>query len=323
MRRRDFVTLLGGAVAWPFASFAQAVPVVGYLSGRSVNSEAPLRTPFLKALESAGFIVGQNVVIDYRFSEGRDERLPVLAAELVQRQVTILVATDRPSALAAKAATNTIPLVFHSGDDPVRSGLVQSFNSPGGNATGISVLNNQLGPKRLSLLREIIPQPGVIAFVVNQNSTSTPVQLQEMKEAAQTIAQPLLILNAAIESEIDEAFATMSREKVVAVVFGASVFYQVVADRLIALAARHRIPALYEWREFVVAGGLMSYNANRAESGRQVGAYAAQILKGAKPGDLPVVQSSSFEFVLNLKAARALGVAVPPMLLARADEVIE
>jgi putative ABC transport system substrate-binding protein len=281
MRRRDFVTLLGGAVAWPFASFAQAVPVVGYLSGRSVNSEAPLRTPFLKALESAGFIVGQNVVIDYRFSEGRDERLPVLAAELVQRQVTILVATDRPSALAAKAATNTIPLVFHSGDDPVRSGLVQSFNSPGGNATGISVLNNQLGPKRLSLLREIIPQPGVIAFVVNQNSTSTPVQLQEMKEAAQTIAQPLLILNAAIESEIDEAFATMSREKVVAVVFGASVFYQVVADRLIALAARHRIPALYEWREFVVAGGLMSYNANRAESGRQVGAYAAQILKGA------------------------------------------
>ena len=324
MRRRDFVTLLGGAVAWPFALFAQqAVPVVGYLSGRSVNSEAPLRTPFLKALESADFIVGQNVVIDYRFSEGRDERLPVLAAELVQRQVTILVATDRPSALAAKAATNTIPLVFHSGEDPVRSGLVQSFNRPGGNATGISVLNNQLGPKRLSLLREIIPQPGVIAFVVNQNSTSTPAQLQEMKEAAQAVAQPLLILNAAIESEIDEAFATMSREKVVAVVFGASVFYQVVADRLIALAARHRIPALYEWREFVVAGGLMSYNANRAESGRQVGTYAAQIFKGAKPGDLPVVQSSSFEFVFNLRTARALGVAVPPMLLARADEVIE
>ena len=324
MRRRDFVTLLGGAVAWPFALFAQqAVPVVGYLSGRSVNSEAPLRTPFLKALESADFIVGQNVVIDYRFSEGRDERLPVLAAELVQRQVTILVATDRPSALAAKAATNTIPLVFHSGEDPVRSGLVQSFNRPGGNATGISVLNNQLGPKRLSLLREIIPQPGVIAFVVNQNSTSTPAQLQEMKEAAQAVAQPLLILNAAIESEIDEAFATMSREKVVAVVFGASVFYQVVADRLIALAALHRIPALYEWREFVVVGGLMSYNANRAESGRQVGTYAAQILKGAKPGDLPVVQSSSFEFVFNLRTARALGVAVPPMLLARADEVIE
>ncbi len=323
MRRRDFVTLVGGATAWPFASSAQqAVPVVGYLSGRSVNSEAPLRTPFLKALEGAGFVVGQNVVIDYRFAEGRDERLSILAAELVQRQVTIVVATDRPSAVAAKAATNTIPLVFHSGDDPVRNGLVQSFNSPGGNATGISVLNNQLGPKRLSLLREIIPKPGVIAFVVNQNSTS-PTQLQEMKEAAQAIVQPLLILNAANESEIDEAFATMLREKVAAVVFGAAVFYQVVADRLIALAARHRIPALYEWREFVVAGGLMSYNANRAESGRQVGVYAAQILKGAKPGDLPVVQSSSFEFVLNLRTAHALGLAVPPMLLARADEVIE
>jgi putative ABC transport system substrate-binding protein len=210
MRRRDFVTLVGSAAAWPFASSAQqAVPVVGYLSGRSVNSEAPLRTPFLKALEGAGFIVGQNVVIDYRFAEGRDDRLSILAAELVQRQVTIVVATDRPSAVAAKAATNTIPLVFHSGDDPVRNGLVQSFNSPGGNATGISVLN-----KRLSLLREIIPKPGVIAFVVNQNSTSTPTQLQEMKEAAQAIAQPLLILNAANESEIDEAFATMSREKV-------------------------------------------------------------------------------------------------------------
>jgi len=323
MRRRDFVTLVGGATAWPFASSAQqAVPVVGYLSGRSVNSEAPLRTPFLKALEGAGFVVGQNVVIDYRFAEGRDERLSILAAELVQRQVTIVVATDRPSAVAAKAATNTIPLVFHSGDDPVRNGLVQSFNSPGGNATGISVLNNQLGPKRLSLLREIIPKPGVIAFVVNQNSTSTPTQLQEMKEAAQAIAQPLLILNAANESEIDEAFATMLREKVAAVVFGAAVFYQVVAE-LIALAARHRIPALYEWREFVVAGGLMSYNANRAESGRQVGVYAAQILKGAKPSDLPVVQSSSFEFVLNLRTAHALGLAVPPMLLARADEVIE
>ena len=323
MRRRDFVTLVGGATAWPFASSAQqAVPVVGYLSGRSVNSEAPLRTPFLKALEGAGFIVGQNVVIDYRFAEGRDDRLSILAAELVQRQVTIVVATDRPSAVAAKAATNTIPLVFHSGDDPVRNGLVQSFNSPGGNATGISVLNNQLGPKRLSLLREIIPKPGVIAFVVNQNSTS-PTQLQEMKEAAQAIVQPLLILNAANESEIDEAFATMLREKVAAVVFGAAVFYQVVADRLIALAARHRIPALYEWREFVVAGGLMSYNANRAESGRQVGVYAAQILKGAKPSDLPVVQSSSFEFVLNLRTAHALGLAVPPMLLARADEVIE
>jgi putative tryptophan/tyrosine transport system substrate-binding protein len=324
MRRREFITLVGGAAAWSFASSAQqAVPVVGYLSGRSANSEGPFRTPFLKALEGAGFIIGQNIAIDYRFSEGRDERLLPLAAELVRRQVTILVATDRPSALAAKAATSTIPVVFHSGEDPVRSGLVQSHSNPGGNATGIYVLNNQLGPKRLSLLREILPKPGLIAFVVNQNSGSTPLQLEEMQKAAKAVAQPLLILNAAIESEADEAFATMAREKVAAVVFGASVFYQVIADRLIALAARYGIPALYEWREFVVAGGLMSYNANPAESGRQVGAYTAQILKGAKPDDLPVVVSTKFELVINSKTAKALGLAIPAGVISIADEMIE
>jgi putative ABC transport system substrate-binding protein len=325
LKRREFITLLSGvAVAWPLAARTQqVVPVVGYLSGRSSNSEAALRAPFVKTLEDAGFIIGQNVLIEYRFPEGRDERLPALAAELVQRQVTILVASDRPSALAAKAATTTIPIVFHSGEDPVRSGLVQSFNRPGGNVTGIHVLNNRLGPKRLSLLREILPKPGVIAIIVNPHSTSTPAQLQEMQEAARTVAQPLLVLEAGTESEVDDAFATMSREGVAAVVFSASVFYQVIADRLISLAARHAIPALYEWRDFVIAGGLMSYNANRTESGRQIGSYAAQILKGAKPADLPVVQSSSFEFVLNLKTARALGITVPPALLASADEVIE
>ena len=325
MRRREFITLFGGAaVAWPMMGRAQqALPMIGYVSGRSPASEAALRVPFLKVLEDAGFASGRNIEIAYRFSEGQDERLPGLAAELVQRGMTLLVATDRPSALATKAATTAIPIVFHTGDDPVRNGLVQSFNRPGGNATGISVLNNQLGPKRLGLLREILPRPGVIAFVVNQNSTSTPVQLQEMQDAAQALAQPLLVLNAATEQEVDQAFATMAAQKVVAVVFGASVFYQVITDRLVALAAQHAIPALYEWREFVVAGGLMSYNSSRAESGRQIGAYAVQILKGAKPSDLPVVQSASFEFVLNLKTARALGITVPPTLLARADEVIE
>jgi putative tryptophan/tyrosine transport system substrate-binding protein len=324
LSRRGVIGLVGGAAAWPVAARAQqAVPVVGYLSGRSSNAETALRAPFLKTLEDAGFTIGQNLMIDYRFSEGQDERLPALAAELVQRRVAMLVATDRPSALAAKAATTAIPIVFHSGEDPVRSGLVQSFNRPGGNATGISVFNNHLGPKRLGLLREILPSPGVIALIVNPNSTSTPVQLQEMQEAAQSVAQPLLVLNAGMESEIEDTFATMSREKVAAVVFGASVFFQVIADRLVSLAARHAIPALYEWREFVIAGGLMSYNASRTESGRQIGSYAAQILKGAKPGDLPVVQSSSFEFVLNLKTARSLGITVPPALLASADEVIE
>ena len=326
LKRREFITLVGGAAAaWPLAGRAQqqAIPVVGYLSGRSSSSEAPLRAPFLKALEDAGFVIGQNVVLDYRYSEGREEKLPALAAELVQRPVTVLVATDRPSALAAKAATATIPIVFQSGEDPVRNGLVQSFNRPGGNATGISVLNNGLGPKRLSLLREILSKPGVIAIILNPHSTSMPVQLQEMQEAAQAVRQPLLVLQAGTESEVEDAFAIMSRERVAAVVFSASVYYQVIADRLISLAARHTIPALYEWREFVVAGGLMSYNANRTESGRQIGSYAAKILKGAKPTDLPVVQSSSFEFVINLRTARTLGITLPSTLLASADEVIE
>ena len=324
MRRRDFLGVMGCATAWPITARAQiATPTVGYLSSRSPDSEAALRVPFLKALENAGFVVGQNVAIDYRFAEGRDERLPALATELVQRRVTILVATDRPSAIAAEAATATIPIVFHSAGDPVRDGLVQSLNKPSGNATGISVLNNQLGPKRLGLLREIVPRTGVIAFVVNPNSASTPVQRQEMQEAARVLAQPLLVLNAGTESEAENAFATMSREKVIAVVYGASPYFQVIMDRLIALAVRHAIPASYEWREFVIAGGLMSYNANRTESGRQIGAYAAQILKGAKPADLPVVQSSKFEFIINLKTAKALGLEFHPQLLGTADEVIE
>jgi putative ABC transport system substrate-binding protein len=326
MRRRDFITGLaaGAVLTWPgVARGQQTLPVIGYLSGRSSDAEAALRTPFLKTLGEAGLVIDRNLAIDYRYSEGRDDRLPMLAAELVRRQVAVLVATDRPSALVAKAAAITTPIVFHSGADPVREGLVRSLNRPGGNATGVFVFNNELGPKRLDLLREILPRPGVIAFVVHPNSTSTPLQLEEMQAAARARAQPLLVLTAGTEREVDDAFATMAQQKVRAIVFGASVFYQVITDRLVALTAHHAIPALYEWREFVVAGGLMSYNASRAESGRQIGIYASQILKGAKPADLPVVQSSSFEFVLNLKTAKALSLNIPPALLARADEVIE
>jgi len=245
MRRRDFITGLaaGAALTWPgVARGQQTLPVIGYLSGRSPDAEAALRTPFLKTLDEAGLVIDRNFAIDYRYSEGRDNRLPMLAAELVQRQVAVLVATDRPSALAAKAATITTPIVFHSGADPVREGLVRSLNRPGGNATGVFVFNNELGPKRLDLLREILPRPGVIAFVLHPNSTSTPLQLEEMQAAARARAQPL-------------------------------------TDRLVALTAHHAIPALYEWREFVVAGGLMSYNASRAESGRQIGIYASQIAR--------------------------------------------
>ena len=331
MRRREFITLIAGAAAapsmlWPRAARAQqpgGMPVIGYFSGRSPETEAPLRTPFLKALETAGFAAGRNVAIEYRFAEGQQERLPVIATELVRRQVTMLVVTDHGSALAAKAATATIPIVFASGLDPVQLGLVSSFNRPGGNATGVSVFTSELGPKRLGLVRELLPQPGTIAFFVNPNSATTPFQITEMQAAAQAVGQPLLIFNASTEEQVDKAFAAMAERKVVAILYGAHVFFQVVSERLVALAARYRIPALYEWREFVTAGGLMSYRTDRTEVARQAGTYAGRILKGEKPADLPVVQSSRFELVINLNTAKALGLDMPPSVLARADEVIE
>jgi putative ABC transport system substrate-binding protein len=325
LRRRRFIALIGGAAAWPLAARAQQpqVPVVGYFSGRSPDAEAPLRIPFLKALAESGFTAGRNVAIEYRFAEGQDERLPALAAELVRRPVTMLVATDRPSALAAKAATATIPIVFTSGFDPVQLGLVTSFNRPGGNATGVNLWTTELGPKRLGLLRDLLPRPGTIAFVVNENSAFAAPQVQEMQAAAQSIGQPLLVVSVASEEQIDQAFASMAEREVVALLYSANLWFQVISDRLVALAARYRIPALYEWREFVVAGGLMSYSTDRNEVGREAGVYAARILKGEKPADLPVVQSSRFELVINLNTAKALGLQVPPTLLARADEVIE
>jgi ABC-type uncharacterized transport system substrate-binding protein len=324
--RREFITLLGGAAAvWPVSARAQqsTMPVIGYFSGRSADTEEPLRKPFLRALEESGFAAGRNVKIEYRFSQGQDARLPALASELVSRKVTMLVATDRPSASAARAATATIPIVFTSGFDPVQLGLVASFNRPGGNATGVSLLTTALGPKRLGLLRELLPKPGTIAFVVNVNSGTTPYQMQEMEAAAQAVGQPLLVVSVGTEEEVDRAFATMAERNVAAVLYGATLFFQVIVDRLVALAARYRIPALYEWREFVTAGGLKSYSTDRNEVGREAGIYAGRILKGEKPADLPVVQSSRFELVINLKTAKALGLDVPPTLLIRADEVIE
>jgi ABC-type uncharacterized transport system substrate-binding protein len=326
VRRRELITLLGGAAAaWPLFARAQqpAMPVIGYFSGRSPDAEAPIRVPFLKALEGAGFAAGRNVAIEYRFAEGQDERLPALAAELVRRQVTMLVATDKPSAVAAVAATTTIPIVFTSGLDPVQLGLVASLNRPGGNATGVSLFTTELGPKRLGLVRELLPKPGTIAFVVNANNTATPFQVHEMQAAAQSVGQPLLVISVGTEEQVDKAFATMAERNVAAVLYGTTLFFQVIRERLVALAARYRIPALYEWREFVTAGGLMSYSTDRNEAGREAGSYAGRILKGEKPADLPVVRSSRFELVINLKTAKTLGLEVPPSLLARADEVIE
>jgi putative ABC transport system substrate-binding protein len=326
MNRRAVISLLGSAAAaLPLATRAQqgALPMIGYLSGRSPGAEAPIRTPFLQALQAAGFTVGSNVAIEYRFAEGREDRLSDLVAEFVRRQAALLVATDRPSSLAAKAANAAIPIVFSSGYDPVQLGLVASFNRPGGNATGVAVLTTELGPKRLGLVRELLPKPGTIAFVVNAKTDATPQQIEEMQRAANAVGQPVLIISVGNEGEVDQAFASMAERNVAAVLYGASVFFQVISERLVALAARYRIPALYEWREFVAAGGLMSYSTDRNEIGRELGSYAGRILKGEKPADLPVVQSSRFELVINLKTAKALGLELPPTLLARADEVIE
>jgi putative tryptophan/tyrosine transport system substrate-binding protein len=324
MRRRELIGVLGSAALWPLAGRAQGgPPVIGYLSGRSAPAEAPFREPFLKALEEGGFIVGQNVAIEYRHSQGREDQVPELASELVRRQVAILVATNHGSSVAARAATSTIPIVFGVGEDPVKLGLVASLNRPGGNATGTYVFTSRLGAKRLSLIRALLPKPGVVAFVVDPNNRSTAIQLEEMQQAARAIGQPLLVLRVTNEAEAEAAFATMAQQKVSAVQYGASVLFQVINDRLVELAARHRIPASYEWREAAIAGGLMSYNANRTEGARKVGQYVAQILKGAKPADLPVVQASSFHFVINLKTAKALGLEIPATLLAQADEVVE
>ena len=326
MKRRELITLLGGmAFSLPRAVRAQqaAVPVIGYMSGRSPDAEESMRTPILAALEEAGFVVGRNVTIEYRFADGREERLPLLAADLVRRVPTLLIATDRPSALAVKAATTTIPIVFGVGEDPVQLGLVASLNRPGGNATGVSSFGTELGPKRLGLLREALPKPGLIAFVVNPNAGSTPPQVESLQSAARSLGQPLLVVPAGTEAQVDAAFATMAQSNVAGIVYSASPFFQVIRDHLVALAEKYAIPAVYEWRVFVTAGGLMSYSTNRTEIGWHTGSYAGRILKGAHPADLPVMQPTKFELVINLKTAEALGLTIPPTLLARADEVIE
>jgi putative ABC transport system substrate-binding protein len=326
VRRREFITLLGGgAFAWPLAARAQQppMPVIGYFSNRSPDAEAYLLQSFRKGLQEAGYIIDQNAAIELRFSEGREDLLPGLAADLVRRQVSVLVANDPASALSAKAATSTIPIVFASGRDPVEIGLVASLNRPAGNATGVYGFITELGPKRLHLLRELVPNAKLIAFVANPSSLNASFQVQEMLAAAQAIGQSILVLNASNDGEIDAAFATVIERKAGAIIYAANTWFQVISERLVALAARHAIPAMYEWREFVTAGGLISYNTSRAEFAQQIGVYVGRILKGAKPEDLPVVQSSKFELVINLKTAKALGLAIPDKLLALADEVIE
>ena len=326
MKRREFLTLLGGAAAWPLTARAQqpTMPVIGFINAASPAEWTRFLTAFRAGLRESGFTEGQNVAIEFRWAEGRYDRLPGLAADLVNRRVTVLVATGgTTSAVAAKAATTTIPTVFSTGGDPVEEGLVASISRPGGNRTGVSLLTTALAPKRLEILREVVPKASVIGVLLNPNSAGAQPQLEDVEKAARAIDQQVRILHASGERDFETAFATMVQMRIGALIVGADPFFSSKRDQLVALAARDRIPAIYEWREFAEAGGLMSYGSDLADGYRQVGFYTGRILKGEKPADLPVVQSTKIEFVLNLKTARSLGLTISLPLLGRADEVIE
>jgi putative ABC transport system substrate-binding protein len=326
MRRRDL--LLAGFVvaAWPAASRAQSsgVPVIGFLSSRSPNESADLVAAFRKGLQQAGFVEGRNLAIEFRWAEGRYDRLPTLATELVGLRVAILVAAGgTPSALAAKDATSTIAVIFSGVNDPIGSGLVASLSRPGGNVTGMSVLNAALDAKRLELLREVAPSVSVVAYLVNPSNPSTLRNLQEMQAAAHGLRIQLHPLEASTEHELGAVTGTLEKLHAQAVIVPADPFFDSRRDILVALHARHMVAGIYPWREYVAAGGLMSYGPSLPDSYRQAGVYAARVLKGEKPGDLPVMQPTAFELTINIRTARALGLTVPATLLDRADEVIE
>jgi putative tryptophan/tyrosine transport system substrate-binding protein len=325
MRRRDFIIFLAGAMAaWPLAARAQqkAMPVIGVLNTGSAGP-SPFMAAFRQGLSEAGYVEGQNLAIEYRWAEGHYDRLPALAADLVGRKVDLIVASSPPSALAAKSATSTIPIVFRGGADPVGEGLVASLARPGGNLTGVSNLADELTAKRLELLSDLVPRAGVIALLMNPNNATAERIIRDVQEAARTKGLQLHVLKASSESEIDTAFASLVQLHAGALVVGADPFLSSRRDQLVALASRHAVPSIYAWREFADAGGLISYGASLTAAFRLVGIYAGNILKGAKPADLPVQQPTTFELVVNLNTAKALGLTVPPSILARADEAIE
>ena len=325
MKRRKFISLLGGAAGWPLAAHAQqpALPVIGFLGVRSPDDTVTLAA-FRRGLSEGGFIEGQNVTIEYRWAIGQYDRLPAQAAELVQKPVAVLVsAGGEPAALAAKAATSTIPIVFTIGDDPVTLGLVASFNRPGGNLTGINIFTTTLEAKRLGLLHELVPQAAAIGVLLNANFPAAERQLRDVQGAARAIGLQIHALRANIDREIEVAFETVASQRIAALAVAASPFFTTRRDKIVALAARHAVPTMYTAREYAVDGGLMSYGIDVPDVYRQIGLYAARILKGAKPADLPVLQPTKFETVINLKTAKALRLTIPDKLLALADEVIE
>jgi putative tryptophan/tyrosine transport system substrate-binding protein len=326
VRRRDFITLLGGAAAWPLAARAQqtAMPVVGFMAGSSPSALSQQVAAFREGLKEAGFIEGLNVAVEYRYGEGQLDRFPALASDLVRRQVAVLVASGGPTGvLAAKQASTTIPIVFSIGSDPVEIGLVASLNRPGGNITGVYQFTAGLEAKRLGLLQEMVPKARTIAVLLNPNYAPAENQLRDVQEAATRLGVQLVVVRANTEEEFNAAFSTIVQQKAGALLVCASPFFNSRRQQLVPLATRHALPAMYEWRDFAAAGGLMSYGTSLADAYRQTGVYAARILKGAKPADLPIMQATKFELVINLNTARALRFDVPPSLIALADEVIE
>ncbi len=324
MQRREFVTLLGGAAAWPIAARAQRqVPVIGYLNSGSPEANASRLTGFKAGLNEAGYAEGRNVAIEYRWAEDQNDRLPALADDLVARQVAVIVTNATPATLAAKTATQTIPIVFNVSVDPVRFGLVAAFNRPGGNLTGISVLNVAVTAKRVELLHELVPNADLVAMLANPTNPFTETETKEMRSGTQSLGLPLQVAYASKETDFEAAFDSLVRQHAGALVVSADPLFTFHDKQIVALAARNGIPAMYPWRSYPAAGGLVSYGTNPVEAWRQVGIYVGEILKGAKSADLPVQQVTKLELVINMKTAKTLGLTVPISLLARADKVIE
>jgi putative tryptophan/tyrosine transport system substrate-binding protein len=325
MRRRDALTLLGGAaVAWPLAARAQqaGMPVIGFLNSSSAREYGHVAAAFGEGLKDTGYVEGRNVLVEYRWAEDHYDRLPTLAADLVRRQVIVITANTQ-AAPVAKAATPTIPIVFLTASDPVRDGLVASLNRPGGNLTGVGVLSVELGPKRLELLRELVPTATVIALLINPTSPTAEIQSRNMQAAARNLGLQLHVLHASTERDFDTAFASLAQLRAGGLVIGADAFFVSRSEQLAALALRHAVPAIYQFRAFAAAGGLMSYGSNLRDAYRLAGVYTGRILKGEKPADLPIQQSTKVELIINLKTAKALGLTVPLPLSGRADELIE